>query len=122
MYIEAYGKKVFEPLTTSRADLDFTSSAGPSPAPDALEALGAINWYTPVTIEDVDHQGTSFYLESSDLEDSQLFSLLRTHWADIIGRHTLKFALIYYLAGPDAGIWLERVGENIPPGCHQIYS
>jgi hypothetical protein len=95
------------------------------------QVLAKINQTTPVEIEETNpghvkkHHGDAewFLLESADLEDYDLYDLLRRNWHGIVGLGGKDFALIYCRHDPDSGVWLHYSPKPyFVPGCRQIPS
>ena len=89
--------------------------------------LGKVNSITPVDEEEYDGTDEWFQLESEDLSDNDLFYLLRGKWYPIVGQNYGRFALIYCVQQPDAGVWLHSLtASDTPsayaPGCFKVFS
>lgn len=130
MYTELAGRKgkfFGAEITPSIKELAFVPRSIPPIAPDAIGTLAAISRHSPVSIAEVKNDGESFRLKSDDLQDGQLFSMLRKNWPPISGRNTLNYALIHSIGGPESGIWLHRRSpwkkkSEYLHGCHHTIS
>ncbi len=128
MYQDSFKKKIWEgPIPSLALDLTSVPASMRPLAPAVAAMLSAIVRHTPVDIEeaDRDNDGDWFRLESEDLWDDEIFNRLRDNW-DAIGGTAPGFALIHFLTGPDAGVWLYHAKLGQLPaysrGCHRLVS
>ncbi len=89
--------------------------------------LNAVQRTARVTIEDPGSTGEWFYLESSTLEDRELYSSLERNWNSIVGHNSINFALLYVMGGTDNGVWIHyfptpQIASEYLPGCYRLAS
>ena len=82
-----------------------------------------------MVVDDGSADGTNewFLLESDDLSDNELFYALRAKWYPVVGPNYGRFALIYCVQQPDAGVWLHSLSASdtpaaYAPGCFKLGS
>lgn len=68
-----------------------------------------------------------FLLESDNLSGDDLFYALRAKWYQVVGPNYGRFALIYCVQRPHAGVWIHSFSaldtpSAYAPGCFKVSS